>query len=352
VCRACGAELAEPGSDPVGPDAVGPDTVRPDRVERDAGRGLWLDDVHDDGLSLAAAQPREEVPRRARRSVATLPRQLRPDEVPCQRCETPNSTTAYFCRRCGITLAQPETPGTRREPDEGVRRPSLWQRLLRRPDSTAPDPARSATKQYRQALRVRHKFIRALAVLAMIGLPVGLVWTHTNPASLFRDRVLDRHKEKPVRIERAELGVGSHVVTYYDANYAIDQGPGNSWATRWPQGLQSSPPCPGRRLTGCDTLVLTVADKRVDAVRVQLAEPKVRKLQFLPRVVHVQFQDGTGQDVPIDQARGEGQIRLSHPVRAASTVRVTVTAADTPQGAVPDAQIGLAAIDTITLLAK
>jgi hypothetical protein len=110
-------------------------------------------------------------------------------------------------------------------------------------------------------------------------------------------------------------------------------------------------PCRGR-VVGCDTLVLHADDKRVDAVAVTLAPPEVRDEQLQPTEVQMRFQNGTTVTVPVPAGKDRAQVRLPEPVKKVSTVEVTITGATPPDGAAIDATQALAALDSVTLLAK
>jgi hypothetical protein len=168
---------------------------------------------------------------------------MRPGDVACSRCATPNPPSRQFCQHCGHELGAPAAITANAA--GASRTPSRWRKvravLRRRGIST--DPSRLATQAHmlsRGGMSGRTTLFRtggiALVLASMLAFlgpwrPTVTAWARDRLGAS-RFEVIDVEPEQ-IESVPADPSVASAVFPLQEADRAVDRHLNTSWATRW-----------------------------------------------------------------------------------------------------------------------
>jgi hypothetical protein len=285
----------------------------------------------------------------------------------CGQCGTANPPGRRFCRHCGAAVAAGGGPGVPEPmPSPG---PAPWWRRVRRRSAGAgrgegATPSRAARVAYRRTLDVRYRVMRALALVAGVGLLAGsLGLAGVNPIAGARglwDRAFSRDRqvgELSAAADPAEV-----VQADFQPGFAVDGDSDTAWATPWiaEEGAPPAEACAAPAASGTDggapgtggaqsALVVTLPEAaEVSKIEVQpglAAGDPARATQRQPTLLELRFDDGSCTTVELADEAGFQEHRLDGPETA--TVRIAVL--DSAQATDEAASQGLVAIGEVRI---
>jgi hypothetical protein len=286
----------------------------------------------DPGSAFGAVQPQEQyapsTPATHAQATSTAPQPvvsapsrpgaLDPGQVRCRVCGNPVGADRRFCR-CGASLVPAVTRSTTKQ---APARLPWYKRLgdvfggnrdFRRSMRSANRGLRST---YNVGLSIRAKFVRASLLLGAAGVGLSQLgpWGGDLRGQL-RDRV-DRvvpHSYVDVPVDVVTTDPASRALPGYDPKFAVDGDPGRAWAAPWRPTADTGGPC--RRSGGTPALLVTfpqpatVSRLTIRAGLAAGADERTRQAQ--PRVLDIQFSDGSCQPVELANTPDAQQFKVT-----------------------------------------
>jgi hypothetical protein len=219
---------------------------------------------------------------------------------------------------------------------------SWWQRVTDWWRGRGADEStdRSARTAYRQSLDPRFRLLRALALLAALGLVAGsLGLAGLNPISGVRslwDRFFPR--DESIGDLQATADPPDAVDPDFAPGAAVDGDPDTAWAASWQlsPGDPAAVACAAEPGTGGANAALVVTlpqPSEVSKVSIQpglAAGDADRATQWRPTLLELRFDDGSCKEVELSDKAGFQDTRIDGP--ETETVRIAVLDAAPPKG--------------------
>jgi len=280
----------------------------------------------------------------------------------CTQCNSVNDPGRRFCAHCGAVLDPSGTTGPAGMAYAGIRL-SWWQRLMARlrgdhrdvpmtATGTSSSPARpvsdadrrqQAKAAYRQALDVRYRVFRVMALFGVVGvLAASMGVAGVSPIGWARDRWRDLFPRYDY-VEEVTATVDPATLERPDfpGTAAVDEDHDSAWGTGW-QLAPDADPAKGCGETpgtgGAETaLVLTLPEpSRVDKFEIQAGLPKGdpdRPNQWRPTLVEVRFDDPDATCEVLKLSTEAGFQSKKVEVEDVTSIRMTILDAAPPTSA-------------------